>query len=315
MSSPDSKTDTDPSIGHSSADRSTVVLVTGMSGAGKSTVLKTLEDLGFEAVDNLPLHLMGTMLHPSQPDLPALGSAKPLALGVDIRTRDFSLQAFREQLDRLRGPGASHRVRAIFMDCDDDELRRRYTETRRKHPLALDRAVEDGIALERRLVTGLIDMTDITIDTTVLAPGELKSILEGHFGGDGQAGLSVFVTSFSYRRGIPRQADLVFDVRFLQNPHYIAELKPLTGETEAVAAYVEADPKYAPFFDNLTRLLAPLLPAYRAEGKKYLTIAVGCTGGKHRSVLLARRLATWLTDQGQRVRLDHRDMPKNTEAS
>lgn len=289
-----------------------VVLVTGMSGAGKTTVLKSLEDLGFEAVDNLPLNLLGPLIHPREPSLPMAGEHKPLAIGVDIRTRDFGVQAFREELDKLSRSDGRDRVKVVFMDCDDDELRRRYTETRRKHPLASDRPVEDGIALERRFMKTLADWADVTIDTTVLAPGELRNILEGHFSASKSSGLSIFVTSFSYRRGIPRQADLVFDVRFLANPHYVPELKALTGESDAVGDYVAADKKFPVFFENLTTLLAPLLPAYRAEGKNYLTIAVGCTGGKHRSVFTARKLADWLKSQNQRVRLDHRDMPKNT---
>ena len=284
-----------------------VVLVTGMSGAGKTSALKALEDLDFEAIDNVPLSLFEALVIGSQHEFSEPGPSRPLAIGADIRTRDFGVEAFMERYDQLLSAGNVD-VKTVFLDCDDEELRRRYEETRHRHPLAIDRPVADGIAHERKLVSPLRDLADLTIDTTGLAPGELKSLLGGHFGGSGSAALAVFVTSFAYRRGIPREADLVFDVRFLANPHYVAALKAETGRSDDVAAFIEADEAFQPFFQSLTQLLAPLLPRYLAEGKSYLTIGVGCTGGRHRSVFVAERLRLWFESQGERVRLHHREL-------
>lgn len=280
-----------------------VVLVTGMSGAGKSQALKALEDMGFEAIDNVPLSLLRSLVAGSQRDLQ---SKRKLAIGIDIRTRDFGVEPFErccEEIEAMDGVEA----RVVFLDCDDEELRRRYEETRHRHPLAADRPVADGIARERGLVSRLRDRADVTIDTTGRSPGELKRMLEGHLAGRAAGALSVFVTSFSYRRGLPRDADLVFDVRFLINPHYVSELRAKTGVDPEVQRYIESDASFQPFFDNLVRLIQPLLPRYRAEGKSYLTIAVGCTGGRHRSVFVAERLLMWFESIGQPVRVHHRD--------
>jgi RNase adapter protein RapZ len=276
-----------------------LLVVTGMSGAGRSTALKAVEDMGYEAVDNLPLSLLPNLL--SAPATP------PLAIGVDVRTRDFGVSALLATLDRLV---AEHNLdlKIVFLDCEDDRLVRRYTETRRRHPLAGDRPVLDGIHLERQRVWPLRDRADLVIDTTALNPGDLKRLLQGHFALGTAPGITIFVTSFSYRHGLPRDADLVFDVRFLRNPHYVAALRPLTGRDAPVGAFIEADPDCAPFFKRLCLLLTPLLPRYEREGKSYLTIAIGCTGGRHRSVYLAERLAAWLSEQGRPVGVNHRDL-------
>ncbi len=284
-----------------------VILVTGMSGAGKTQALKAFEDMGYEAVDNVPLSLLESLVAPSQRSFTEGGFQRPLVIGVDIRTRDFGVDSFLGEVERLARAGDAD-VKLVFMDCDDDELRRRYAETRHRHPLAADRPVSDGIAHERRLMTPLRDRADIALDTTGLGPGALKRILEGHFGTEAGAGLGVFVTSFSYRQGLPREADLVFDVRFLANPHYVPELRTLTGRDPGVGEYILRDASFQPFFDGLTGLLLPLLPRYAAEGKSYLTIAVGCTGGRHRSVFIAERLVAWLEQQGQRAHLHHREL-------
>ncbi len=284
-----------------------VLLVTGMSGAGKTSALKALEDMGYEAVDNVPLSLLNSLVAPVGHDLGARDVQRPIAIGVDIRTRDFGIKPFVERLDHL-GAETRVEVRMLFMDCDDDELRRRYAETRHRHPLASDRPVSDGIVHERGLVSALRDRADVVLDTTGMGPGDLKRILQGHFGLASEPGLAVFVTSFSYRRGLPREADLVFDVRFLANPHYDPKMRPLTGLDRPVAEYVAGDAGFAPFFDALTGLLLPLLPRYAGEGKSYLTIAVGCTGGRHRSVVVAEKLAAWLNGQDQRVHVHHRDL-------
>jgi UPF0042 nucleotide-binding protein len=275
-------------------------MVTGLSGAGHSTALKALEDLGYEAVDNLPLFLLSGLTADSD------RAARPIAIGVDSRTRDFSVIALRQWLGRLRAvPGRD--VRLLFLDCGDEALRRRFSETRRRHPLALDRPVRDGIRHERRLLGPLRELADLVIDTTDLAIGDLKRVLRGHFaiGHHGQAAITI--VSFAYRHGLPREADLVFDARFLRNPHYQPALRNRTGRDRAVGRFVDADPAFAPFFEGLTGLLAPLLPRFEQEGKSYLTIAIGCTGGKHRSVLVAERLARWLGRRGRAAIVRHRD--------
>jgi UPF0042 nucleotide-binding protein len=277
-----------------------VVVVTGMSGAGKSLTLKWLEDLGYEAVDNLPLSMLGALLRGGQ-------AGKPLAIGIDIRTRDFGAQSMMAELERLREE-TKVPLFLLFLESDDDMLSRRFTETRRRHPLAIDRPLLDGIAHERKLISPLKSRADLVIDTSSLPPAELRRVLAGHFQREAKAPLLLFVTSFSYRRGLPREADLVFDVRFLDNPHYVPDLKPHSGKDEDVAAFIAADPGFAPFFAGLTALIRPLLPRFTAEGKSYLTIAIGCTGGRHRSVYVAEKLAAWLREQGQQVDLRHRDL-------
>ena len=280
-----------------------VVLVTGLSGAGRSVALNTLEDLGYEAIDNLPLELVQASL--------ASAGGRPLAVGVDVRTRDFAAGRLLSLLDGLLAdPRLATRL--VFVDCEDEVLVRRFTETRRRHPLAQDRPVLDGIQAERRLMQPLRGRADLLFDTSLLAPAEFRRLLAGHLSLAGASGLGMmtFVTSFSFRQGLPREADLVLDVRFLQNPHYDPLLKPLTGRDPEVARYVEKDPGFAGFFAGLAAWLEPLLPRYEAEGKTYLTLAVGCTGGRHRSVFVAERLAQWLAGLGRPVVLAHRDLER-----
>jgi UPF0042 nucleotide-binding protein len=198
-------------------------------------------------------------------------------------------------------------ARLLFLECETETLQRRYTESRRPHPLAPDRPVTDGIVEERRQIGWMRDSADVVIDTSALSPHEFKQLLAGHFALGRSRGTRLSVMSFSYRRGLPREADLVFDVRFLKNPHYESTLKPLTGRSPAVAAYVASDPGYRPFLDGLKGLVGPLLPRFDAEGKSYLTIAIGCTGGRHRSVAVAEELADWLRGAGRSVTLSHRD--------
>ncbi|PCI38967.1 MAG: RNase adapter RapZ [Rhodospirillaceae bacterium] len=280
-----------------------MVLVTGMSGAGKTTVLKAFEDLGFEALDNIPLSLLGNIVH-SDSD----GEATPLAVGVDIRTRDFEAKALIECIGRLRKrPGL--RIKILFVDCEDEELLRRYTATRHRHPLAVDRPILDGITLERGLVSPLVGLVDLYLDTTGRSPYDAKGFLAHNFDADkNPRSMAVMVTSFSYRHGIPRDADLMFDVRFLRNPHYDPALKPKDGRAPEVQAYIRDDPLFEGFIDNLINLLSPLVPRYEDEGKSYLTLAIGCTGGKHRSVFVAETLSKWLKKSMNNVRLVHRDL-------
>jgi UPF0042 nucleotide-binding protein len=300
-----------------SAAPARVLLVTGMSGAGRSTALKTLEDMGYEAFDNLPLSLVPALIESIAAD------ARAIAVGADLRTRGFAIGGFAiggfaiermlEPLDAVVGR-TGRELKVLFVDCDDEPLQRRYTETRRPHPLAGDRPVADGIRLERRVVSALRDRADLVIDTSSLNAADLKRLLTGHFA-LASGGLRVFVTSFAYRHGIPRDADLIFDVRFLDNPHYVPELRQLTGRDLAVAAHIERDPDLAPFLAGLWRLLEPLLPRYEQEGKTYLTIAIGCTGGRHRSVYVAERLAAQLGAAGRRVELAHRDLVQSASVA
>ncbi len=286
-----------------------VLLVTGLSGAGRSTALKALEDLGFEAVDNLPVGLLRTLLRPAE------RLERDLAIGVDSRSRAFDPAGLLLQLEPLLHR-RDLRVSLIYLDCEDQALLRRFTETRRRHPLAQDRPVADGIARERGLVEGLRDRADLVIDTSQLAPQDLRHLLAGHFAQpDGGAPVTLAVTSFSYRRGLPREADLVFDARFLRNPHSVDELRPLTGRDPRVQAYVEADPMFRPFIDRIEDLLLMLLPCFRREGKSYLTVAIGCTGGRHRSVMIAERLCARLGAKGWAAAPGHRDAPADGPAT
>jgi UPF0042 nucleotide-binding protein len=281
------------------------VLITGMSGAGRATALHALEDLGYVAVDNVPLPLLGDLVRSTSGTLGEI--AAPLAFGVDTRTYGFDPHDLQRRLRELR-LRADLAPRLLFLDCETETLRRRYTETRRPHPLAPDRPVSDGIADERRLIMGLRDSADVSIDTSALTPHQFKQLLGGHFAIGGVAGMRISVMSFSYRRGLPREADLVFDVRFLKNPHYDPKLKPLTGVDPEVVAFIATDPDFEPFMGRLEGMIGPLLPRFDAEGKSYLTVAVGCTGGRHRSVAIAERLAGWLRGAGRSVTLSHRDV-------
>lgn len=280
-----------------------LVVLTGLSGAGKSSALAALEDMGYEAVDNLPLALLDGLIAGGRLD-------RPLAVVIDVRTRDFTVERLLDAVERLHGrPGLD--VTLLFLDCDEDILRQRFTETRRRHPLALDRPLSDGLALERARMAPLRARADVLVDTAHWTLGDLKRRLEDQLGLSGGAdGTVIAVMSFGFRHGLPREADLVFDVRFLRNPHYVSALRPLTGQDEPVAAHVAADPDFARFWTALTDLLAVVVDRQHGEGKSYLTLAVGCTGGRHRSVHVAERLKDWLAARGERVTVRHRDLSR-----
>lgn len=302
------RVDTEVVAPSSAPAKQDLLLITGMSGAGKTTALKALEDLGFECIDNLPLRLLPRLLKPDPSDATAHGQR--LAIGVDVRTRDFGVQSCLATIERVqREAGIS--IKLVFLYCDDEEVRRRYTATRHRHPLAGPLPLIEGIARERQILSPLRKRAELAIDTTGLNPGRLKRLLRAHFALPEGDSLLVQVTSFSFRSGLPRDADLVFDVRFLANPYYEPQLKPLTGRDEKVSRFMRGDQAFAPFFESLTRLLRPLLPRYVAEGKSYLTIAIGCTGGRHRSVFAAEELAAWLRSEGQRVQVLHRDLNRS----
>lgn len=288
-----------------------IVYVTGMAGAGMSTLLKTLEDLGYEAVDNLRTSMIPTLIN--QPSL-GTGSrhdGRALAVGIDSRNVEFNAAELLFQLRQMRGRDDLD-VTLVFLDCGDDALLRRFSETRRRHPLAIDRPVIDGIQRERELLTTLHDHADLVLDTSLLSLHELRRLAVGHFRLGAHGGLNIFVTSFSFRHGVPREADLLFDVRFLANPHWDAALRPLTGKDPAVGDYIARDPDFQPFMNGLTGLLNPLLPRYMQEGKSYLTIAIGCTGGRHRSVYIAEQLSTALATLGYIVGVSHRDVERTS---
>lgn len=279
-----------------------VLLVTGLSGAGKSTALKILEDLGFEAVDNLPLSLLAPLV--------AAPADRRVAIGIDTRTRAFSpgtlLSIVAEQSARGRP------IRILFLDCAGNELVRRFSETRRRHPLAADRPAGDGIALERELLAELRRVADIVIDTSDMGPHDLRRAIASRFSSASARTLTLTILSFGYARGVPRDADLVFDMRFLANPHWDPVLRPLTGCDPAVQAHVAADPLYASAFERMLGLLTLLLPGYAREGRAYLTVAFGCTGGRHRSVAVAEAMASALADAGWCNAVVHRDRTRGT---
>ena len=277
-----------------------VVVVTGMSGAGRTTCLKMLEDLGYEAVDNLPVNLVGRLVR-SGPDAP-----DRLAIGVDSRTRGFVPAVV---LAAVRDPNAAGNTCLLYLDCDDEVLRRRFTETRRRHPLADLPGVAEALAAERELTAPLKTAADLVLDTSDLSLPDLRRLLAVRFGAE-RPGLAISVLSLAFRNGLPREADLVLDVRFLRNPHYVAELRPGTGLEPAVRAFVGADPSLEPFVADLQRLLGPLLPRYLGEGKSYLTIAFGCTGGRHRSVFIAELFGAWLRSTGWEAAIVHRDLDR-----
>jgi UPF0042 nucleotide-binding protein len=280
-----------------------VVLVSGLSGAGRTSILRCLEDLGFETIDNPPLALL--------PDLVAQGS-RPLAIGVDSRTSGFRAEAVLAVLAVLRAdPRLASEL--VFALADEEVLLRRYTETRRRHPLAPASPVREGIAAERALLAPLRAAADWLIDTSRLSLPALRRLIEERYGPIAPTApheLAVSLISFSYASGLPGEADLVFDARFLRNPHYVAELAPLTGLDPRVAAHIEADPHLSPYLAQIAAMLLWLLPRFLEEGKKYVTIAIGCTGGRHRSVHLVERIAALLREKGWRVTTIHRELAR-----
>ena len=264
-----------------------VVLVSGLSGAGKLSVLRALEDIGFEAVDNPPLTMLGAMVDQAQ---------RSLAVGVDARTSGFDPGAVVNALNDLR---ADPRLRPelIYVWAEEAVLLRRYSETRRRHPLAPTGRVSDGIAEEQALTGPLREAADLVLDTSDLPLASMRALIERRYGtaSAGEAPrMAIALVSFSYAHGLPRDADLVFDARFLRNPHYDPILRPRTGLDADVAAYVEADPDFPAYMRMVEQLLDLLLPRFIQEGKKYVTIAVGCTGGRHRSVRIVEKLADHL---------------------
>ncbi|MBJ3763590.1 RNase adapter RapZ [Maribius pontilimi] len=280
-----------------------VILVTGPSGAGRSTAIHALEDMGFEAIDNLPLSLVERLLVPD-------GTPRRLALGIDARNRDFSTAAMLQLIARLPDlPDTKSEI--LYLDANDDVLERRYSETRRRHPLAPQDTPAAGIAREAELLAPIRARAEMLIDTSDLSPHQLRAEITRLFGRADTPGLALSVQSFSYKRGLPSGVDLVFDLRFLRNPHWEASLRAHSGLDDAVARYVTDDPRFGPFFEKLCELVLSLLPAYVEEGKTSLGIAMGCTGGQHRSVAVAEKLAFALAEKGWRVSTRHRELERH----
>ena len=289
-----------PGAEHGALD---TVIVTGLSGAGRSTAAKCLEDLGFFVVDNLPPELVATMV-----DLGSRsqGAVTRLAVVMDVRSRAFStdLTGVIGELERRE-----LRPRVLFLEADDGVLIRRFESNRRAHPLQGDGRLSDGIAAERRILAPLRDIADLVIDTSDRSVHQLRQAIEQAFEhGLHSPELRATVVSFGFKYGLPIDADLVVDVRFLPNPHWIPELRELTGEDEPVADYVLSQESAGPFLDKYMEILGIIGAGYRREGKQYLTLAVGCTGGKHRSVAMARELVRRLSEQGVRATAVHRDL-------
>ena len=279
-----------------------VVLVTGPSGAGRSSAIKVLEDVGFEAIDNMPLRLIPALL-----EEPSGG--KPMALGIDLRTRDFSVAAVLEALGQLtQKPGFSTEL--LFLDCATDVLLRRFSETRRRHPLAKGDRPAAGIVSELEILGPIREMADVLIDTSDLNVHELRSEVESWFAKESDHRLSVSVQSFSYKRGLPRSVDMVFDCRFLNNPYWEPGLRAHTGKDQDVADYIAQDPRFGTFCEKVEDLVLWLLPAHLDEGKSHLSIAFGCTGGQHRSVAMAECLAQVLKSEGWQISLRHRELDR-----
>lgn len=276
---------------------SSPLIITGLAGAGMSSTLKILEDLGYEVFDNFPLPLVDQLVDGA--------GQQPVAIGIDTRTRAYDPDVILEKKHK-------YKAELVFMTCTLDKLQQRFTETRRRHPQAIDRPVHDGIFYEEQLLGPLRVHADFTVDTTDLNIHDLRRVIEARYRPKSGGGLSVTVMSFGFKNGVPREADIVMDVRFLKNPHWDPVLQPMNGHDPEVGAYIETDPAYAAFIARFQSLLEILIDGYGREGKHYLTIAIGCTGGRHRSVYVSETLLEWVRNVQWQARVQaqvlHRDL-------
>jgi UPF0042 nucleotide-binding protein len=279
------------------------MLVTGVLGAGKTTALRVLEDLGWEAIDNFPIRLLEGLI--DNPDLGAHGA--PLAVGFDSRTRGFNPHTVIQLIKKL-SERADLELTTLYLDCDGEELVRRYNETRRRHPLASDMPAAAGIAAERELMEPLRRWADLVINTTQFATNQLQQAMREQFAPATGVDLTVTVSSFGFSRGMPPVADFVFDMRFLDNPHWDKQLRPMTGRDAPVADFIRRDPAYDEAFARIRDLLLMLIPRFRAAGKAYVHIAFGCTGGRHRSVFMAEQIGAALRASGFSPTMLHRNL-------
>ena len=279
-----------------------LVIVTGLSGAGKSFFLKVLEDLGYETIDNLPLSLLDAAVEEKSV------SRRPLAIGVDVRSRHFSAEEMLRVTHKLRQRGVS--LTLTFLESDDAVLQRRYRDTRRIHPLDHKQTLEEQIGTERLLLQELREGADELIDTSLLTPPEFKGLVRDRFSFTSQRRLTLHLMSFAFRQGIPRESDMLFDMRFLKNPYYQKVLKPLTGQNPSVEDYLAGDQVFQAFSELLRKILTLTLPLIEKDGRGYFIIAFGCSGGQHRSVFTAEWMGRWLKNQGYNVQIYHRELPK-----
>ncbi len=270
-----------------------LLIVTGLSGAGMSSGLKSFEDMGYEVLDNFPLDLIEHLVMKKR--------ERPIALGIDTRTRNFSAA-------KLKKAVKTHSADLLFITCKHSVLQKRFTETRRKHPLAKDRPISDGIAKEQEILAPIKDSADLVIDTTELSIHDLRRTLEGYYNIENKQKLTISLVSFGFRNGLPREADIVMDVRFLKNPHWDKKLKPLNGKNKKIGDYIKQDKSFDVFMTNFKTMIEPLLERYNHEGKSYLTIAIGCTGGKHRSVFTVESLSKWFETLAINANTEHRDL-------
>jgi RNase adapter protein RapZ len=292
--------------GHIAPVMHRLVFVTGPSGAGRSTAVRAFEDMDYEVIDNLPLRLVPRLVEGTP-------SGRPIALGLDVRNRDFNATALIELIDTLtRNPAVSLEV--LYLDCAPSELIKRYSETRRRHPLAPYDTPTEGIAREIDLLMPIRVRADHLIDTTDLSVHDLKAEMGRIFGRDSGAALAVSLQSFSYRRGLPRGVDMVFDCRFLSNPHWDKSLRPMDGRDAAVVDYIGKDARFQAFRDQVKNLILFLLPAHLDEGKAHLAIGFGCTGGRHRSVAMVEILGAALVEAGWTVSKRHRELERQGDA-
>ena len=287
-----------------SVARQRILLVTGMLGAGKTTALRELEDMGWEAIDNFPIRLLDRLITRDAGD--AAGMAAPLAIGFDSRTRGFVPADIIEQVKHL-SKRDDLLVTTLFLDCAAHELERRYNETRRRHPLASGIPAADGIAAERELLAPLRRWADAVISTTAFSANQLQQAIREQFQAESDGEMTVTISSFGFARGMP-VADLVFDMRYLDNPHWDPELRPLTGLDPAIGEHIRKDPAFASSFNGIRDLLLDLLPRYAAQGRSYVNIAFGCTGGRHRSVFVAEEIAKALREGGFSPTVRHRNL-------
>ena len=283
--------------------RSELIIITGMSGAGKATVLKVLEDLGYYAVDNLPIDLMPKFAELVR-DSATIHRA---AIVVDIR-EGAGLLRFPETFNRIKRSVTTH---LLYLEADAETIMRRFSETRRPHPLGVDQSIRDSIGAERKKLAPIRALAGISIDTSKFTVHDVRDFIREKFhGASEESKIMVYITSFGYRHGVPADSDLVFDVRFLPNPNYIPQFKKLTGRNPSVARYIRSFPQTQEFIPRISDLLIYLLPHYIHEGKSYLTVGFGCTGGQHRSVMISEEVGKRLRQAGYRVKVVHRDMPK-----
>ena len=274
--------------------------MTGVAGAGKTSALAALADQGFETIDNPPINLLDAIVEDYS------GGGERVAIGIDERSRGFTTERCADVISRLRARGDTD-VTLVFLECADEMLLRRFQETRRRHPMAEGAPVESALVLERAMLEPLRVQADVSIDTSDLSLTDLRREIGERFGDDA-GGMTVSIISFGFKKGAPRGADLLFDMRFLANPYWLASLRERTGLDPEVAQYIESDPNFTPLYNKMSDLVLSLLPHYANEGKSYLNIAIGCTGGKHRSVMVSERLGAAVEVAGFAPVIRHRDL-------